>query len=168
MSPYVPSEKTEPPREDREKLDPIAKQAAEMIAEVAEKYGYKGAFAGEMNYFITRMLNHLPRALMETGEASSELRYWIQALFFGVLFDVALEYKIRVNPAYEIAQIVKSGDCYDTPYYNKPAEVVDDLGNHIGYVYVNMKRSEKTINQDVLEDVKFVLDGPAGEMKNLR
>jgi hypothetical protein len=34
----------------------------------------------------------------------------------GVINDVKDEYKRRVNTAYEAVQIVKSGDCYDTPY----------------------------------------------------
>lgn len=155
--PYVPSEKTEPPAEDRKILDPIAKEAAEAIAAVAKKYDYTGAFLGELNFFITRILNHLPRALVKTGESQSELKYVLQAGMFGVLIDVLLEYKIRVNPAYEIAQIIKSGDCYDTPYYNKPVEVVDESGKIVGHVYVNMKRSDKTVGQDVLEGVQIVL-----------
>lgn len=162
--PYVPSEKTDGKAQDRNILDPLAKKLAEGIAEVSAKYKYKGAFAGEMNYAITRLLNHLPRALMATEEASSELRYWMQAIFFGVLQDVALEYKVRVNPAYEIAQIIKSGDCYDTPYYNKPVEVVDENGNLIGHIYVNMERSTKTVNQDVLEGTKLILSGNISEL----
>lgn len=94
---------------------------------------------------------------METGEAESELRYWMQAGMYGVLMDVMLEHKVRVNQAYEIAQIMKSGDCYDTPYYSKPVEVVDESGNVVGYVYVNMKRSGETVDQDVLKDVQLVL-----------
>ena len=84
---------------------------------------------------------------------------------FGVLLDVILEYKIRVNPAYEIAQIIKSGDCYDTPYYNKPVEVVDESGKIVGHVYVNMKRSDKTVGQDVLEGVQIVLKNADGKDK---
>ena len=155
--PYVPSEKTDPPAEDRKILDPIAKEAAEAIAAVAKKYSYIGAFLGETNFFITRLLNHLPRALVETGESQSELKYVLQAGMFGVLIDVILEYKARVNQAYEIAQIIKSGDCYDTPYYNKPVEVVDENGKIVGHVYVNMKRSDDTVNQDVLEGVQLLL-----------
>lgn len=155
--PYVPSEKTNPPAEDRKILDPLAKQVAEGIAHIAKKYNYKGAFLGELNYLITRLIQHLPRALVKTGEAASELRYWMQAGIYGVMLDVILEHKVRVNQAYEIAQIMKSGDCYDTPYYSKPVEVVDDKGNVVGHVYVNMKRSGKTVGQDVLEDVQIVL-----------
>ena len=34
---------------------------------------------------------------------------------------------------------------------------MDDLGNVIGHVYVNMKRSGKTVDQDVLDGVQIVL-----------
>jgi len=125
--PYIPSKKTDGITEDREILDPLAKQLAKGIAEVAKKYNYKGAFLGEMNYAITRLIQHLPRALVGTGEAASELRYWMQAGMYGVLLDVILEHKVRVNQAYEVAQIIKSGDCYDAPYYSKPVKVLDSL-----------------------------------------
>lgn len=148
--PYVPSEKTEPPAEDRAILDPVAKQAADTLAEVAAKYGYEAAFAGELNYFLTRILNHLPRSLMDVGTLKEEIRYWIQPLLYGVLLDVALEHKRRVNVSYEAAQIVKSGDCYDTPYYTRLVEVVDATGKHVGYQEVMIKRSEETLSQDVL------------------
>jgi hypothetical protein len=148
--PYVPSDKTEPPAEDRAILDPVAKKAADTIAEVAKKYPYEGAFAGELNYFLTRILCHLPRSLMDVGVLKEELRYWIQPLIYGVALDVALEHKRRVNVAYEAAQIVKSGDCYDTPYYTRLVEVVDESGKHIGYQEVMLKRSDDTLNVDVL------------------
>lgn len=158
--PYVPSEKTIPSAEDRKVLGPLAKQVAEAIAQVAKKYNYKGAFLGEMNFFTTRLMQELPIALMKTGEAASELRYWMQAGMFGVLLDVILEYKLKVNQGYEIAQIMKSGDCYDAPYYSRPVEVVDENGKVVGHVYVNMKRSGETVGQDVLEDVQIVLKSP--------
>lgn len=148
--PYVPSKKTDGVSEDRIVLDSMAQPVAKAIAEVAKKYNYKGAFLGEMNFFITRLIQHLPRELMKTGEAESELRYWMQAGIYGVLLDVVLEHKVRVNQAYEMAQIMKSGDCYDTPYYSKPLQVVDKDGNIIGYTYVNMARTEKTLKEDVL------------------
>lgn len=153
--PYVPSEKTPEHIEkynedDRKVLDPLAKALAEGIAKVAKKYGYKGAFLGETNYALTRLFNHLPRELVKSGEAKSEIRYWMQAGIFGVLLDIALEYKFRVNQAYEYAQRVKSGDCYDTPYYSKLVEVVDKRGKHIGYVDIGMKRTDETLSQDVL------------------
>jgi hypothetical protein len=140
--PYVP-------KDDRPELDKLSKQLAEGIAGVAKKYKYKGACLGEMNYAITRLIQHLPRALMETGEASSELRYWMQAGMYGVLLDVILEHKVRVNQSYEITQIKKSGDCYDTPYYSKPVEVQDASGKIVGHVYINMERTDGTVLNDL-------------------
>jgi hypothetical protein len=87
---------------------------------------------------------------MATGQTRDETRYWLQAGLFGVLLDVALEYKVRVNEAYEHEQIKKSGDCYDTPYYSKVMEVVSVDGTLIGTIKVNMKRSDDTLNLDVL------------------
>jgi len=148
--PYVPSEKTNPPATDRKQLEPFAESVADTIAGVAAKYGYEGAFAGELNYFLTRLLNHLPRSLVNAGVLKEEIRYWIQPLMYGVLLDVALEHKRRVNVSYEAAQIVKSGDCYDTPYYTRLVEVVDQDGNHMGYQEVMLKRGEDTLTKDVV------------------
>ena len=155
--PYVPSKKTDGVSTDREVLDPLVKQLADKIAEVAQKYHYDGAFLGELNYALTRLIQHLPRALIATGQSKDETRYWLQAGLFGVLLDVALEYKVRVNQAYEIAQIQKSGDCYDTPYYSKAVEVVDENGKTVGHIYVNMKRSDGTLSEDVLSCGKVKL-----------
>lgn len=148
--PYVPSEKTDGKSQDRTILDPLAKALADGIAGVASNYKYDGAFLGEMNYALTRMIQHLPRSLQEACGFKDETRYWLQAGMFGVLMDVMLEYKMRVNQSYEQEQIKKSGDCYDTPYYSRTVEVVDDLDKHIGYVYVNVKRSDDTLNVDIL------------------
>jgi hypothetical protein len=155
--PYVLSRKTDGESTDREVLDPLAKQLADGIAEVAKKYQYDGAFLGELNFALTRLIQHLPRSLMATGQSKDETRYWIQAGLLGVLFDVALEYKVRVNQAYEIEQIKKSGDCYDTPYYSRAVEVVDQNGAHVGEIYVNMRRSDATLGEDVLSAGRFVL-----------
>jgi len=159
--PYVPSRKTGD-FEDREILDPIAKELADAIAKVSKKYGYDGAFLGELNYALTRLIQHLPRSLVETGQTNNEIKYWLQAGLFGVLLDVIMEYKVRVNQSYEIEQILKSGDCYDTPFYSKPVEVVDEEGNIVGYAYVNMKRSDETINCDKISSGQIklsVVDG---------
>ena len=148
--PYVPSEKTDGVSQDRKILDPLAKKLADGIAEVAQKYNYDGAFLGELNYSLTRLLCHLPRSLQVFQKFKDETRYWLQAGIFGVLNDVILEYKKRVNESYEIAQILKSGDCYDTPYYSRVVEVCDEDGKVIGHTYINLKRSEETLNIDIL------------------
>jgi hypothetical protein len=131
-------------------------QLARTIWKVGEKYNYQGAFLGELNYAITRLIQEVPKRLVEEGKQKSELRYFIYAYtvealiiasdYFsekepssgiaGVFTDIKDEYKRRVNPAYEVAQIVKSGDCYDTPYHTQPVEVVDQNGKHVGYMEV--------------------------------
>ena len=146
--PYVPSEKTDGKSQDRNILDPLAKALADGIAQVAQAYHYDGAFLGEMNYALTRLIQHLPRALQQYQGFKDETRYWLQAGMFGVLMDVMLEYKVRVNQAYEIAQIEKSGDCYDTPYYSRVVEFLDETGKCVGKGYVNVPRSAATLEID--------------------
>ena len=53
--------------------------------------------------------------------------------------------------SYEAAQILKSGDCYNTPYYTRLIEIVDENGNLIGHQEVMLKRSEATVGQDLLD-----------------
>lgn len=159
--PYVPSKKTPNQMEkyqedDRAVLDPIVKQLADSIAHVAKKYKYDGAFAGELNYALTRLLQDIPRSLITSGQIKEEIRYWIQPLMYGVLTDVAWEHKRRVNVSYEAAQIVKSGDCYDTPYYTRLVEVVDKTGNHVGYQEVMVKRSPETLTKDVIGKIEKI------------
>lgn len=149
--PYVPGEKTPNLEDDRAVLDPAITALVEAIGEVSSRHGYEAAFAGELNYSLTRMLQEIPRELIKRGQIKEELRYWIQPLMYGVLNDVALEHKRRVNIAYEAAQILKSGDCYDTPYYTRLVEVVDESGVVIGHQEIMLKRSEETLNQDVLD-----------------
>lgn len=231
--PYVPSEKTIPPAEDRKIIDaalkPVVYKAAEAITrnsslkkvyrqvfvmiarnlwtmlsnpdevisgpsgseiwnlsraiyETGFKYGYEGAFLGELNYAITRFIQRVPQVKVGCGDwkDSDELRYWlyaetVSALVYasrhtedfdiavdGVFIDIKDEYKWRVNRSYETAQILKSGDCYDTPYLNKPVAVFDEGGNHVGYIYVDVKRSPKTLSLDVLQG-HFVLHTEGGK-----
>lgn len=154
--PYVPSEKTDGKSQDRNILDPLTKQLADGIAQVAATYKYDGAFLGELNYSLTRLIQHLPRSLQEFQGFKDEIRYWMYAGIVGVLVDVKDEYKRRVNPAYEAAQIEKSGDCYDTPYYTRLVDVVDQQGIKIGTMEVQLKRSPETLNIDKLP-LKIVL-----------
>lgn len=224
--PYVPSEKTVPPAEDRKILNPLVEAVAEkaasevvvnrdlvpvytrifdnvgnalemLIAEdwptamildapedklalaiygLRKKYGYDGAEDGELNYSITRFIQRVPQMKVkgESWKDSDELRYWLyarttQALtraashfedsdtgIGGVYEDVKDEYKRRVNKPYETAQILKSGDCYDTPYYTRLVEVVDSKGKHIGHIEIDLKRSEETLHKDIL-DYQLVL-----------
>lgn len=224
--PYVPSEKTNPPAQDRKILDVavenLAKQAASEITnnlslikvyqeiflsvaatlvywlrggeiisfdsskgalaraiyEVSMRYGYEGAYLGEFNYAITRLIQRVPQIMVVEGkwEKKDELRYWVYAAtasalryaechtedfdigLDGVFRDVLDEYKRRVNTAYEAEQIVKSGDCYDTPYYTRLVKVFDNGGRFIGHMEVMVKRNESTLHKDVL-DGHIVLQG---------
>lgn len=143
---------------------------AKAIYETGTKYGYEGAYLGEFNYAFTRFIQLVPQEKVKRGDWKDELRYWlyaetVSALVYasrhtenleigvdGVFIDIKDEYKWRVNRPYETDQILKSGDCYDAPYYNKPVEVVDESGAHIGHVYIDVKRSETTLNVDLLND----------------
>lgn len=154
--PYVPSEKTDGVSTDRTVIDPLAKALADGIAQVAAKYKYDGAFLGELNFALTRLIQHLPRSLMQYQGFKDEIRYWMYAGIVGVLVDVKDEYKRRVNPAYEDAQIEKSGDCYDTPYYDRLIDVVDTAGKKYGTMSVRMKRSPETLAIDKLP-VKIIV-----------
>src|SRR3989338_5713739 len=107
--PYIPSAKTEGKKDDRAFLDPHVHALAQAIAEVCKRHNYEAAFAGELNYCLTRLLQEIPRELIAAGQIKEEMRYWIQPLMYGVLLDVALEHKRRVNVSYEAEQIVKSG-----------------------------------------------------------
>ncbi len=141
------------------------------ILNVGKKYDYEGAFLGELNYGITRVIQRVPQILAEQGKCGlvkgKELRYWLYAMtvaslitvanklslednigISGVFEDVKDEYKVRVNKSYEIEQILKSGDCYDTPYFNKVVEVVDESGKNVGYTYIELKNDGKNVKLD--------------------
>ena len=161
-------------------------QLASTIFDVAKGYNYEGAFLGELNYAITRLIQRVPQIKVSLGqyEEKSELRYWlyaitVEALIFasdqfkasgigisGVFEDIKDEYKRRVNVAYEAAQIIKSGDCYTTPWYTRLIEVVDESGKLLGHQEVMLKRSEETLNKDVL-DYKIVVQRSDAILQNL-
>lgn len=165
----------------------VARTAASNLAltifDVAKKYEYDGAFLGELNYAITRLIQIVPRYIVKKTGApdKNELRYWLYAVTVealtqasvdlrqlgvgigGVFEDIKDEYKRRVNVSYEAAQIIKSGDCYDAPYYTRLVEIVDDSGKHVGYQEVMLKRSEDTLKKDVLDEV-FVLQRKTAEV----
>lgn len=152
---------------------------ARAIYETGAKYGYEGAYLGEFNYAFTRFIQRVPQLKVAKGDWKDELRYWlyadtVAALIYaanhtenfdigvnGVYVDIKDEYKRRMNTAYEAAQIVKSGDCYDGPYYTRLVEVVDESGTLIGHQEVMLKRSPETLHQDVL-DYQLVLRKKAG------
>lgn len=152
----------------------IEVELAQTIHDVGAKYGYEGAFLGELNYAITRFIQRVPQLKVQNGAWAQELRYWlyaatVEALTYasyetrdlgigvsGVFEDIKDEYKRRVNTAYEAEQILKSGDCYDTPYYTRLVEVVDENGALVGHQEVMLKRNDATLHQDLLDFRVFV------------
>jgi len=149
---------------------PQVRELARAIYRVSEKYDYEGAHLGELNYAITRLIQRVPRLKVESSDWDQELRYWIYACTVdalvwascrthsfgvgasGVFEDVKDEYKRRVNIAYEAAQIIKSGDCYVTPYYTRLIKVIDErTGEVIGHQEVMLKRGVDTVGCDVLD-----------------
>lgn len=148
--PYVPSEKTDEKSQDRNIINKAVEELAKSIVEVAISYGYDGAFLGELNYAITRLIQRIPQIFVDKKIFKSALRYWIYAGIAGVLIDVKDEYKWRVNRSYECEQILKSGDCYDTPFFTKLIEVVDEEGKSIGYTDLYLKNDGKNYKLDKL------------------
>lgn len=142
---------------------------ARAIYRIGEKYGYEGAYLGELNYAVTRFIQRVPGIMVERKRWEQELRYWLyaatvealthtaynatkyQAGIGGVFEDIKDEYKRRVNTAYEAEQIVKSGDCYDAPYYTRLVKVFDNAGKFVGHMEVMLKRDESTLIKDVLD-----------------
>lgn len=138
------------------------------IYKTSKLYGYEGAYLGELNYPIFRILQRVPQILVMRGVWKNELRYWlyacgVEALFAvalktakwgvgigGVMIDIKDEYKRRINLPYEAEQIIRHGDCVDAVYYTRIAEVVDESGNKIGYQEVMLKKSDDTLFKDVL------------------
>jgi len=126
-----------------------------------------GAWLGRLNYSLTRLVQVVPRKMVEKGAWQEEIRYWVYAQtagaltrsamdfhsmggdewfadgLVGVLGDVKDEYKRRVNAAYETFQIQKAGDCYTTRYKAELSEVKDAAGHVIGFSEV-MKDLKRT------------------------
>jgi len=127
-----------------------AEKLATAIVGVAEKYNYEGAWLGELNYATTRLIQATPLMMVEKQEWKEPLRYWIYAQttgslvgaakdadkgndpvsngLIGVFVDIKDEYKRRVNVAYEAAQIIKSGDCYELSPFRTELMALDKAG----------------------------------------
>lgn len=142
-------------------------ETADAIFNTAKKYGYRGAWLGGLNYALTRLVQVVPQKMVAKGVWKQPLKYWIYVLtagaidcaaielklqsknlgpevknwtltgVIGVLFDVKDEYKRRVNTAYEAEQIIKNGDCYDTPF--KTVLVPAEINGVKGYQEVMVK-----------------------------
>ena len=144
-----------------------AQQLAATIVEAARGYGVQGGWTGELNYAITMLIQLVPYEMCRRKAWEESLRYWIYAETVGALTrtaydlhgrtgddfigngltgvfeDIKDEYKRRVNSAYEAAQILKSGDCYDyVPFRTRlVAATVDGVS---GYQEVMLPRQERT------------------------
>jgi len=140
-----------------------SQQLAETILETARPGGVKGGWTGELNYAITMLIQLVPYDMRLRKIWDESLRYWIYAQTVGALTrtaydlhvrtaddyigngltgvfeDIKDEYKRRVNTAYEAAQILKSGDCYDfAPFRTRlVATTVDGVA---GYQEVMLPR----------------------------
>jgi hypothetical protein len=142
------------------KFDSRAKLLAKEMFDIGMSRDHRPAWLGEMNYSITRLIQIVPRKMVERGVWKDEFRYWIFAQtagaleraaleinkqnidekltyilngMVGSLFDIKDEYKRRVSSAYEAVQIRKSGDCYDGPYHTELEDIKDAGGKIIGY-----------------------------------
>lgn len=142
------------------KANTAAARLAAQVFGVAEKYGYNGAWLGELNYSITRLIQVVPRKMVEKGRWKEELRYWLYAQtagslvqsasdlqrlqapkgrewvldgLVGVMTDIKDEYKRRVNAAYEAVQIRKSGDVYTAPFRTELVDVTGPDGKVAGW-----------------------------------
>lgn len=91
-------------QEDRDALDPHIDALAGAIVERAEANGHDAAFAGLVNYSVTRL------ALKVLRTQFGAIRYWMIATLSGVFSNVALEFYRRIAASYEDKQIEKSGD----------------------------------------------------------
>ena len=142
------------------KFDSKTELLAKEMFDIGMSRDHRPAWLGEMNYSITRLIQVVPRKMVEKGAWKDEFRYWVFAQtagaleraaleinkkkvdekltyilngMVGSLFDIKDEYKRRVSSAYEAVQIRKSGDCYDGPYHTELEDVKDADGKTIGY-----------------------------------
>lgn len=147
--------------------DPANKLGKEILNE-GKKYDYKEAWLGELNYSITRLVQVVPKKMVESGHWQNEFRYWIAALtmgsleqaklevakitspdrhkwivdgFVGTMACVSSEYYRRAVAPYESVQIVKNGDAFTTPHRSDPIEHINARDNSSGFI--EMHRESK-------------------------
>jgi hypothetical protein len=96
--PYIPNDNI--PAEDGRLLDPDIENLAFSIQGRASVYGYDGAYAGLLNYAISRV----------AALVTPVRRYWALDLTHGTLIDAAAEFRRRIIVPYEDEQIAKNGD----------------------------------------------------------
>jgi hypothetical protein len=140
------------------------------IVEAARGYRTKGGWLGELNYGLTMLIQRVPLKMKQSGAWEEALRYWIYAETVGALVrtsydvharypntwignglagvfeDVKDEYKRRVNTAYEAAQILKSGDCYDAIPYRTRLVPFEHAGVR-GHIEIMLPKAEASCGQ---------------------
>jgi hypothetical protein len=91
-------------QEQRPKLDAHIDALANKIALIAHDYTDETAYAGLLNYAITRLV------MQVIDKRFGKVRYGVIATVSGVLKNVADEFYRRVVAPYEEKQITKNGD----------------------------------------------------------
>ena len=146
--------------------DAPAEQLARAICDAARGYKTKGGWLGELNYALTMLIQQVPRKMKAAGAWDEALRYWIYAEtvgalvrtgydlhaahantwigngLAGVLEDVKDEYKRRVNTAYEAAQILKSGDCFDASPFHTRLVAFEHQGTR-GWIEIMLPKTQE-------------------------
>lgn len=91
-------------QKERERLDNLVDRLAAELERMDEEYKKRGghcAWAGNLNYIISRLIGKV---------ALRDLRYRTLSQIHGVLHDVASEFYRRIVAKYEDKQIKKRGD----------------------------------------------------------
>jgi hypothetical protein len=90
--------------EHRPKLDPLIEALADAVARVAKDQSDAAAYAGLLNYTLTRV------TMLVATKCCGPLRYSTIATVSGVLKNVGDEFYRRIAEPYEDKQIAKNGD----------------------------------------------------------
>jgi len=91
-------------REHRPKLDSLIESLADAVARVAKDQSDATAYAGLLNYTLTRV------TMLVVAKCCGPIRYATIATVSGVLKNVNDEFYRRVAVPYEDKQIAKNGD----------------------------------------------------------
>ena len=91
-------------KENRKNLDAQIDALAEAIVGEAKQENYDAAFAGLLNYSVTRL------ALKIIKLQFGKVRYWIVATMTGTFKNIADEFYRRLAAPYEDKQIKTNGD----------------------------------------------------------
>jgi len=100
----------------RRDLDPLIDALAARLAQQAREAGSEGAFAGPLNYALTRL------ALSTVQQRFGRLSYGVIAILTGVFQNVSQEFYRRLAGPYEDQAIIRNGD----------VDVVEDLLQKMG------------------------------------